>query len=111
MSETIDPKPAPVPTPSIESIDEQYHKMLDDTADRLSAHFDNVLILASYKCGEAPLWAEGRAGDYFALKGLAHTFLEDDCAEATASKAAEYIGEPSIGDDDDDDEDWKKKVT
>lgn len=80
-------------------------ELLETTAKQLGEHFDSIQILASYRHEKTGLTASimRGSGDWFARQGLAHSFINSDMVEDTASAIGRAINPP-----DESSESWKK---
>ena len=82
---------------------EEAEKICEEAAERVGEHFDSVLVLASWTCGDKETeLAFGLSGNFFTCKGMAHDFLETASHEDLASKLADAIADKEGYDDSDD---------
>lgn len=67
------------------------HTKLEQCLGQLAEHFDSVLILVSYNEEGYTRAAIKRAGNYYASKGLAQEWLEEEQQKEAANAIAEKL--------------------
>lgn len=69
------------------------HEQLNRCLGQLAEHFDSVLILVSYNEEGFTRAAVKRAGNFYACKGLAQEFIEEEQQKDAAFHLAEKLRE------------------
>lgn len=79
----------------------ELYRIIDQHADQLGEHFEAVQILATTSDGDCSLMVTGGNGNFYARRGMAQTFIDNEAAD----RIAIAIG----GDPDDGGEEWKSQ--
>lgn len=74
--------------------------LLEEAAARLGEHFDAVQIMATWTQDGTTSIAAAGVGNWYARKGMAHAFIEEEQAEDAARHLAEEINQHKEEDDD-----------
>lgn len=85
---------------------EEAERLLEETAARISEHFDAVQILATWSEGGLSHCVKRGTGNWYARIGMARELLMCDQANTAAHELKEVLPKPPK----DDDEDWKENA-